>query len=102
MLAMISRRGGRDSRVEHDVALGPGDEESRDVGRPNVVEVASYAERFGGPLSANLCRVQPPADEHQRNNAQDCQQDRQPTTLGEVQQHGSRIACRTPLSLDQP
>jgi hypothetical protein len=73
--------------IEHDVALRPGDEEGRDVVRPNVVEVASYAKRFGGLLSANLCRIQPPGDEHQRHNAQDCQQGHQPATLGEVRQH---------------
>ena len=69
------------------MAFGPGDEEGRDVARADIVEVASDAERFGDLLSADLCRVPPPGDEHQRNHAQDCQQD-QPTTLGEVIQHG--------------
>jgi hypothetical protein len=81
-------RGGGIAAVEHDVALGPGDEEGRDVVRADIVEVAGYAERFGRLLPADFCRVQPPADEHQRNNAQDCQQDGQPTSLGEVIQHG--------------
>jgi hypothetical protein len=84
------------------VALGPGNEEGRDVVRADVVEVAGDAERFGWLLSANLCRVQPPADEYKRNNAQGCQQDQQPTTLGEVMQHrlerfllaGTTGACR--------
>jgi hypothetical protein len=74
------------------VALGPGDEEGRDIGGADVIEVAGDAERFGGPLSANLSGVPPPAKEYQRNNAQDCQQECQLMTLGEVQQHGSRIA----------
>ena len=76
------------------MALGPGDEEGRDVVRADVVEVAGDAERFGGLLSANLCRVQPPADENQRNNAQACQQDHQPTTRGEVIQHGFDRSAR--------
>src|SRR6185503_16356141 len=62
-------RGGGIAAVEHDVALGPGDEEGRGVGRAHIVEVAGDAERFGWPLSANLCRVQPPADEYKYNNA---------------------------------
>ena len=73
--------------VEHDVALGPGDEEGRDVVRADVVEVAGDAERFGGLLPAALCRVQPPADEYQRKSDQQSQQDYQPTSLGKVAQH---------------
>ena len=58
-------RSGGIAGVEHDVALGPGDEEGRDVVRADVVEVAGDAERFGRLLPADLCRVQPPAEEHQ-------------------------------------
>ena len=69
------RRGAGIAAVEHDVALGPGDEEGRDVVRADVVEVAGDAERFGGLLPADLCRVQPPADDYQRKSAQHSQQD---------------------------
>ena len=84
------------------MAFGPGDEQSRDIVRAHVVEIACDAKRLGGLLSANLCRVQPSADEYQRNNGQGCQKDDQPTTLGEVMQHrfegfllaGATGACR--------
>ena len=46
--------------------------------------------RNGSAAAArDLRRVHPPAEEHHGNNAQDCQQDRQTASLGEVQQHGS-------------
>ena len=50
------------------MALGPGDEERRGIGRANVVQIAGDAERFGGSLPASLGRVQPPADEDQRQD----------------------------------
>ena len=88
MLAMIIGAVRGIAAVEHDVALGPGDEEGRDVVRADVVEVAGDAERFGGLLPADLCRVQPPADEHQRKNAQQSQQG-QPASLGGVRHKSS-------------
>ena len=36
------------------MALGPGDEEGRDVVRADIVEVAGYAERFGSLLPADF------------------------------------------------
>jgi hypothetical protein len=36
------------------MALGPGDEEGRGIGRADVVQVAGYAERFGWSLPAAL------------------------------------------------
>jgi hypothetical protein len=44
----------RDSFVEHDVALGSGDEEGRTVLRADVIEVTGYAERFGRLLPAAI------------------------------------------------
>jgi hypothetical protein len=52
--------------VVHDVAFEPGDEKGGNVGRPDVVQIARYAERFCRPLSADLVRVQPPGDKKQR------------------------------------
>ena len=67
------RRGAGIAAIEHDMALGPSDEKGRGIGRANVVEVASDAERFGGPLPASLCRVQPPTSQDQRKNTGQCQ-----------------------------
>ena len=39
------------------LALGAGDEEGGDIGRADVVKVAGDAERFCGPLPADLVRV---------------------------------------------
>ena len=50
------RRGAGIAAVEHDVALGPGDEERRDVVRADVVEIAGDAERFGRLLPACCLR----------------------------------------------
>ena len=72
--------------IEHDVALGPGDEEGRGIRRANVVQVAGDAERFGGPLPASLCRIQPPAHEYQRKNTRQSYEDYQPISLGELGQ----------------
>ena len=44
------RGGARIAAIEHDVTLGPGDEEGRGIRRANVVQVAGDAERFGGEL----------------------------------------------------
>src|SRR5262245_20865654 len=68
------------------MALGPGDEEGRGIGRANVVEVAGDAEWLGGPLPASLGRVQPTADEYQPKNTRQSQEDRQPVSLGELGQ----------------
>src|SRR6185503_257658 len=78
------RRGGGITAIEHDVALGPGDEEGGGVGRPHVVQVAGDAERFGRPLPASLVRVQPPTDKYQCNNSRDCQQDYEPKSFGKT------------------
>jgi hypothetical protein len=67
-----------DSAIEHDVALGPGDEESRGIRRANIVQVAGDAERFGGPLPASFCRIQPSADKYQRKNTRQPKEDYQP------------------------
>jgi hypothetical protein len=56
------------------MAFGPGDEESRNVVRADVVEVSGDAKRFGRLLSADSCRIQPPADENQRAHNQNRQQ----------------------------
>ena len=63
------------SPIEDDVAFGPGDEEGRDVGRADVVEIARDAERFRGPLAPDLVRVQPPGDEDQREDDQQSRPD---------------------------
>ena len=68
------------------MALGPGDEERRGIRRANIVQVARDAERFGGPLPASLCRIQPPADKLQRKNTRQSQEDYQPVSLGELWQ----------------
>ena len=52
------------------MALGPVIQKGGDIGCADVVEVAGDAERFCGPLPADLVRVQPPADGNQRNNRQ--------------------------------
>ena len=70
-------RGGGIAGVEHDVALGSGDEEGGDVARADVVEVAGDAERFGRPLASDFRGVQPPADENQRENDQQSQHNQQ-------------------------
>src|SRR5262245_11132320 len=75
--------GGGIAAVEHDVAFGSSDEEGRGIRCANVAEVAGDAERFSGSLPASLCRVQPPADEYQRNNTCQSQEDYQPVSLGE-------------------
>ncbi len=51
MLAMIIGPLLGIAAVEHDVALGPGDEEGRDGIGADVVEIAGDAERLGGPRS---------------------------------------------------
>ena len=68
------------------MALGPGDEEGRGIGRANVVKVAGDAKRFGGPLPAYLCGVQPPANEYQRQRTHQSQEDYHSESLGEVGQ----------------
>ena len=80
------RRGAGIAAIEHDVALGPGDEEGRGICRPNVVQVAGDAERFGRALPASLCRIEPPADEYQRKNTRQSDEDYPPVSLGEVGQ----------------
>src|SRR5688572_5689096 len=72
---------------EHsDVAFGSGDEEGRDVVCADVVEIAGDAEGLGGLLSADLCCVQPPADEYQRKKTHQYHEDYQPVSLGELRQ----------------
>ena len=77
-------RGGGIAGVEHDVALGPGDEEGGDIVRADVVEVAGDAERFGGRLPADFrsrsatCRRDTSA-----RTIEQSQHD-QPTTPGEA------------------
>ena len=76
--------------VEQDMALGPGDEEGRDVVCANVVEVACDAERRGGLLPASLCRhaglVQPATEENRgENGAQSGHPDQHPS-FGEIPQ----------------
>jgi hypothetical protein len=80
------RRRARIAAVEHDMALGPGDEEGRGIVRADVVQVPGDAERFGGSLPASLCRVQGPADEYQRKHTHHSQEDYQLVSLGEVGQ----------------
>ena len=78
------RRGGGIAAVEHDVALGPGDEEGRDVVRADVVEIAGDAERFGGLLPVAVCVGLPlPAEEHGGGGAQSEHED-QHVSPGEV------------------
>src|SRR5688572_7317850 len=72
------RRGCGIAAIEHDVALGPSDKEGRSIGRADVIQVAGDAERFGRPLPASFCRVQPPADKCKRNNTHECQQGYEP------------------------
>ena len=63
-------------------------------------QVAGDTERFGGSLPASLCRIQPPASEHQRKNTHQSQEDYQPVSLAEVGQP-SRSRCEW-LDADSP
>jgi hypothetical protein len=67
-------------------AAVPVRQEDRGIACAHLVQVTSDAERFGGPLPASLCRVQPPADEYQRKNTHQPQQDYEPESLGKMEQ----------------
>src|SRR4029078_505251 len=48
------RRGGRLAAGNQDIALGAGEQEGREVGRADVVQVAGDAERLGGRLALQV------------------------------------------------
>ena len=67
--------------IDEDMALRRGDEETREAMCADEIEVVGDAERFGGPLPAPFCCVQPPADEYQREKSRQSQEDYRPISL---------------------